>query len=449
MSDLPANLELEASILGTILAHNEMMDVVADTVTPRDFSQGLHQRIFEAAYQQFSTTGVSNPATLFPMFKEDPDIKELGGPSYLAKLTADTTAILDPRGMAKQLADTARRRRIVAGLREAAEAASDPNTSITEAIGLADDAMGEQAAQGIEEHGVEECFDEMLAGYQREKKGVTCGIATIDDAMGMLAPGSMNVVAARPGMGKTAWGLTYARCAAEKGYCGLYVSLEMPGDQLAQRMAADICFDTAKVPYEHIRDGHLTEQEHRAVLRAKQHVSRLPLRIASGSNLAVGRLAALIRRTKRRFEAHGGKLSFVVVDYLQLLRPDVRMRSEYEAVSEISTMLKSMAMQNDVALIALAQLSREVEKRDNKRPTLSDLRASGQIEQDADLVMFLLRPEYYLQQMEVPRENDRWEEHQAKLAEVRNQIQFIVGKRRNGVNKTSTGEFYGEYQAVR
>ncbi len=450
MSDLPQNLELEAQVLGMMLAHNETIDAVADLLKPEDFSEPLHQRIFASALHQFSTNGVSNPATLFGLFKDDPALKDLGGPSYLMQLTALQTGMLDPRGITAQLADTGRRRRMVEGLRDAIAAASDAHTPLGEAVGLADDAIGERVVQAVKDHSAEDCFDLMIAGYGRQTRGVTCGrIKCLDEAMGALAPGSMNVIAARPGMGKTAVALSYAIGAAEQGYGVLLISLEMPGEQLAQRMAADMLYDTLRVPYERIRDGNLEDHEYKAIQRAKNKVGELPLRIATGSSLAVGRLASLIRRTKRRFKAHGGSLDLVMVDYLQLLKTDVRLKSEYETISEISTALKSMAMDNEVALIALAQLSREVEKRDNKRPVLSDLRSSGQIEQDADVVLFLLREEYYLLKDEPPRGHDKWAEWQMALAEVRDKIRFICAKRRNGVEGTQTGQFYGEFQAVR
>lgn len=450
MADLPKNLELEAQVLGMMLAHNETVDTLADLLKAEDFAEPLHQRIFASALSQHSTNGVTNPATLHSLFKDDPAIKELGGPAYLMQLTAAQSGMLDPRGYATQLAETGRRRRIVEGLTNAIEAAADAYSPISDAIGLADDAIGERVLQSVKDHSVEDCFDQMLAGYEREVRGVTCGrIACLDGVMGRLAPGSMNVIAARPGMGKTAVALSYAIGAAEQGFGVLLVSLEMPGDQLAQRMAADMLYETLAVPYDRIRDGKLQDHERKAIMRTKQKVGELPLRIATGSSLAVGRLASLIWRTKRRFKAHGGSLDLVMIDYLQLLKTDVRLKSEYETISEISTSLKAMAMDNEVALIALAQLSREVEKRDNKRPVLSDLRSSGQIEQDADVVLFLLREEYYLLKEEPPRGQDKWAEWQMSLSEVRDKIKFICAKRRNGVEGTAVGQFYGEFQAVR
>ena len=447
--DLPANIELEPSVLAAILIDNGIIDLIADTLSAYDFSLGIHRRIFEAACHQHATTGVANPPTLAPLFKDDEDIKELGGPSYLAKLTASTAGQLDPKGFARQLAAIGRRRRVVEGLTAATAAARDQNVKISDAIGIADEAIGEKAISTIRESDASDCFDEMFEGYKTEDRGVTCTvIPTLDHLMGSLKPGSLNIMAGRPGMGKSAVSFSYARGAAENGHGTLLVSLEMPGDQIAQRMAADLCYDEHQIEYRNIRDGRLDADETALVRAAQGRVRQMPLRIACGSALPVGRLASLIRRTKRRFAAHGATLDLVVIDYLQLLRPDQR-GNRYEAITEISMALKAMALDNDVAILALAQLSRQVEQRDDKRPMLSDLRESGQLEQDADSVTFLLRQQYYLQKEEPPRSNDKYVEWQSKLAEVRDKIEFIVAKRRNGTEGSGLASFFGKYQAVR
>lgn len=449
--DLPSNVELEAAILGAILVDNSLIDAVADRVRTDDFFAPIHERIFEAICHQQSTNGVVNAATLFALFKDDEQIKELGGPSYLAKLSATPTGLLmDPRGMAKELAEIGRRRRIVLGLVEATNAALDSRSEIADAIGLADEAIGERAMQSISENDLAECFDQMFAGYDEDDRGVSCGIIpSLDHVLGNLKPGSMNVLAARPGMGKTATALSYGRGAAERGHGVLFVSLEMPGRELVQRVAADMCYDAHQIEYRAIRDGRLDREQRRMVEEAQARARALPLRIASGSALPVGRLASLIRRTKRRMAANDASLDLVIVDYLQLLRTDVRLRSEYEAVSEISCALKAMALDSQVAMMPMAQLSRAVEQRENKRPTLSDLRSSGQIEQDADVVAFLLREQYYLEQSAPPKGNEAYVEYESALAEVRDKIEFIVAKRRNGVQAAATGNFFGKYQAVR
>jgi replicative DNA helicase len=453
MSDaptLPANVELEASILGAMLADNGIIDLTADTLTSADFSEDLHRRVFEAACAQFSQTGTSNPATLYPLFKDDAAMKELGGPSYLAKLTASTTGQLDPKGFALQLAATGRRRRVVEGLMAATETARDPHANLSEAIGLADEAISERSAESIVEEDAADALEAVFQAQDDGETGAYCKIIpTLDHIMGRARPGNLIVLAARPGMGKTAVALSYGRGCAEQGYGTLVASLEMTNPELVERLASDVCYDTDPVPYRDVRDGRLDADQKALVRAAQDKLRSIPLRIASGSSVTLGRLSSLVRRTKRRMEARGQTLSVVIVDYLQLLRTDVRMSSRYETITEISIALKALAKQENVAVVALAQLSRQVEQREDKRPMLSDLRESGQLEQDADVVVFLLRQQYYLQKEEPPKGNEAYVEWQSALASCRDKIEFICAKRRGGVEGCGEGSFFGQYQAVR
>lgn len=450
--DATINVELEAALLGAVLIDNGLFDYVADIIAADDFAYGLHRRIYEAALQHHAETGVTSPAKLFPLFKEDPQIAEVGGPSYLAKLTADSSSLLAPIPIAKDLAAIGRRRRLVEGLKAATEAAQDPHTKIGEAIGIADEAMSERTRQAMDENSAGHFFDQMIKQHEDGDTGIECGrVPSLDAVLGKLKPGQFTVIAARPSMGKTAVAISYGIGAAQRGHGTVFYSLEMLGAEFAQRVASDLCYDQPKVdvPFEAIQTGQLGFDQMEQVQIAKEKANNLPLTIAAGTGLTVGRLASSIRRNKRRMEAAGNELKLVIVDYLQLLRTDVRMNSEYEAVSEISRTLKEIAIENGVSLVALAQLSRAVEQRENKRPMMSDLRSSGQIEQDADNIAFLLRQEYYLERERPPERNDKWEEYQSALAACREKIEFIGGKRRNGVVLSATGQFFGKYQAVR
>lgn len=451
--ELPNNVEHEAALLGAMLANNEVIDAVADLLTREDFFAAIHGDIFERAVTLYSQSGLANPPALVPFFKEDERIKQLGGVGYLAKLTGaiDYAILSNPTVLAKDIAELARRRRIVNGMRDAADAAGDLDRSITEAIGLADSAMEERGHDSVVEATGAECFDEMLEAYGREERGVTCGcIPSLDHVMGHALPGQLIIVGARPGMGKTAAALSYALGAARKGHGTLFVSLEMRKRELAQRMAADLCYDAHEIPYQAIRDGRLDDDQRHKVEQARDVMRELPFGVIDAGSLTVGRLGAMIRRTKRRMEAQGKKLGLVVVDYLQLLRAnETKGKSQYEQVSEISRTLKTIAKETGVAMVALAQLSREVERRPDKRPMLSDLRDSGQIEQDADVVLFLFREEYYLNKEKPPTNNEKWTDWQGAMADARGKIDFIVAKRRNGVEGTATGRFHGEFQAVR
>jgi replicative DNA helicase len=247
----------------------------------------------------------------------------------------------------------------------------------------------------------------------------------------------------------TAVAVSYALGSAQNGHGVLFATLEMSSRELAGRMAADMCYrDGRGIPYGAIRKGSLDEWQRKQVTRAGQHMCTLPFQVVEKGNLTTGRLNMLIRRHKRRMEAKGQKLELVVVDYLQLMRPD-RRGSKYEDVSEVSMALKAMAMDHGVAIMALAQLSRLVEQRPDKRPQLSDLRDSGQIEQDADVVLFLLREEYYLRLTEPDESDPKRAGWEASMDTARNRIEFIVAKRRNGETGTAIGQFHGAFQAVR
>jgi replicative DNA helicase len=286
-------------------------------------------------------------------------------------------------------------------------------------------------------------FDQAVAG-------VTCEvIPTLDKILGPIRPTHFDVGAGRPGMGKTAVAVSYARGAAKKGHGVLFFSLEMGGDELAERLLADDCFDEHRIPYEAIRDRKLDMIERREVCRAQERLAALPIQIIDKAGLSIGQIRSMVRRWRRRFAARGQSLDLVIVDYLQLVRGERRM-DRIEVVSEVSRALKEIAKDNHLGVLALSQLSRAVESRADKRPQLSDLRESGQIEQDADAVLFLLRPEYYLRKEGEPIFGDPdYEEWQAKLEKCQGRIEFIVAKRRGGREGSAWGEFLGPYQAVR
>jgi replicative DNA helicase len=218
----------------------------------------------------------------------------------------------------------------------------------------------------------------------------------------------------------------------------------MSEEELAERMACDLCFDSElQIPYSAVTDRRITVEQGRQIARAADMVRDLPLVIVDKGGDTLGKLNALVRRHKRRFAARNNRLELVVVDYLQLVSPDAREKDLYTRVSEVSKGLKSLAKNHDVSVMALCQLSRKVEERKDRRPQMSDLRDSGQIEQDADAILFLYAPEYYLLQEEPSPERD------AALLEETGKLEFIVAKRRRGPGGLAYGKFYRSFQAVR
>lgn len=446
------NVEAESAMLGAMFQENKLIDLAADILEPEDFSEPLHGRIFSLIVGEYSGGKRPTPLVIKKHLEGDATLEELGGNTYLARLASDMSGIFGFKDVCKQLAELAARRRIAEGLRAAADACEALDVPIPEIVSSADAAISTKSGESIAQPTGAECIDELFQSHVGKHSGVKCGkIASLDKLMGPLRPKQMVIAAGRPGMGKTAFALSYALGAAEAGHGVMFVSLEMSGAELGARMVADLAYrsDQQPIPYSEIRDGNWRLGDRETVLRLQDNLKRMPFRVIDAASLTVGRLNMLIRRHARRMEANGQKLELVVVDYLQLLSPDSRGRSTYEAVSEISRGLKMMAKEHNIAVLALAQLSRSVETRQGSRPQLSDLRDSGQIEQDADAVMFLLRQEYYLRQEEPKYDDPKRQVWEQLMSEAHNKIEFILAKRRNGVTGSAYGNFYGEFQAVR
>ena len=449
------NVDSEATILGALMIENKLIDKVADKLCAEDFSEALFGRIYSAIVREAALGRTANPVTLKPYLSDDPALLELGGIGFLATLTGSSGAVLMLDTCVQQVVDMAKRRKLIDGLTHAAALAASMDTTNEEVINAADAAlssMGEHE-DGIVQISAARAFDEMLAGYDEPTNGVTSGgqIECLDEVLGPIKPHHLDILAGRPGMGKTSAALSYAMGASAAGHGVLFVSLEMNRRELMQRATSDALFDGASgIPYEAIRDGRFTsDNARRRVYEASRLFRGLPLHLVDASSLTIGRLNMIVRRYKRRMEAAGQKLELVMVDYLQLVRPDFRTDNMNLAVSEVSRGLKGIAKQYDVGVMALAQLNRSVESRPDKRPMLSDLRDSGQIEQDADAVVFLYRDEYYLRQGK-PAENDaKFLDWQAAMDRCQGNIDFIVAKRRNGPGGSATGRFFGAYQAVR
>lgn len=450
MADPLANTEAEAWLLGAMMALNPSIDTIADIITEADFSEQLFGRIFAAIVREASLGKSANPVTLKGYFENDPDLAQLGGVGFLARLTGEVIP-MKPQEIAKQILDLSTRRHMRDGLTIAATACIDLALSPSEIVNLADAGLTITGKDDIHQPTGTQCFDELINGFGEVTTGVECRvIPELDHLLGPMRPKQLVIGAGRPGMGKTALALSYALGAAQAGHGVLFVSLEMSSHELAGRMAADMCFDgRGGIPFSSIRDGKLSEGQRRDICRARGMMEDMPFQVVDAGNLSIGRLNMLVRRHARRMAAKGYKLELIVVDYLQLLSPDTKGRSTYEAVSEVSRGLKALAKDHGVAVFALAQLSREVEKRPDKRPQLSDLRDSGQIEQDADAVLFLLRDEYYLRQEEPDERDPKREEWESDLSLVQGKIEFIVAKRRNGVTGKAMGAFHGAFQAVR
>ncbi len=448
------NIEAEADLLGAMLVNGRWIDYAADRLKPADFFEPTHATIFEIIVQESAKGNTVSPVTLKPYLENDEGLKELGGLRYLARLTGNTSLGIGFETQCAQVKEMSQRRKMQDGLEKAVLLAVDMEQPIEAIVSAADAAVSaEHGSDGVEQLTGLQCIDNLFDSYNQPNYGVKSNvIPALDRVMGLIRPKELIILAARPGMGKTACALSYAIGASQGGYGVLFVSLEMSGTELAARMVSDMCFNTHNetgVFYSKIRDNKCQGRDRDAIKNARRMMNDMPFRVVDAGKLTTGRLSMIIMRTKRRMEAQGQSLDLVVVDYLQLLSPDTRTGGLYEKVSEISMALKAAAKTHNVGIMALAQLSRQVESREGKRPQLSDLRDSGQIEQDADTVLFLLRDEYYHKQTEPEECSPEYPAWLEKQKAVENGIEYIIAKRRNGPAGTATGRFYGAFQAVR
>lgn len=450
------NTEAEAALLGALMVDNRALERVADLLEPDDFYLPAHAKIFSALQRDVIAGKVASPVTLRPYFEGDPDFSELGGYRYLAQLTGSGAALIGHRDIAQQVRELAQRRRLLASLQ--AIAVRDWNKTFAEIVAEAETAIaeaGRESDEGIVECTIGEAADRALKEAEDDTARVRCGIDPIDAALGPLFIRDLTIVAGRPGMGKSVFGQNYARGASERGHAAVMFSLEMRAEQLGARALAEMTFEPGTgrgaVPLDVVLARHKSREQVRRLLEAKDRLDALPFEVVDVPGCTVAKLNTLIRRWKRRYAAQGKKLELVVVDYLQLMIPDFRVRGgdRTEAITYISQGLKRAAKANDVHIIALSQLSRAVEQREDKRPHLSDLRDSGSIEQDADNVLFLFRAEYYLSATEPPIGDDKRARYEELLESCKNKLELLVPKRRMGKTGKAFGEFHAPFQAIR
>jgi replicative DNA helicase len=467
---LPANVEAEAAFLGAVLIDNRVLEEMQTQLAPLHFFEPIHARIFERILQLLDRKAVVTPVTLRPYFESDEALKELGGVAYLARLTADGQGLLAPRELAEQIYDLALLRELVSVGRNLVEAAMDTSESVEpmQQIELAEAALY-KVAEGAGTNNEAQSFGTATHTAIRaiEKafnsgghiSGKTTGLNSINAKIGGLHDSDLIILAGRPGMGKTSLATNIAFNAAERflndtqrdgiapeksiGAPTAFFSLEMSADQLATRILAE----QSGISSEALRVGRISREDFQQLSFASQRLAELPLFIDDTPALSIAALRARARRLKRRHN-----IGLIVVDYLQLLQGTGRANdNRVNEISEISRGLKTLAKELQLPVIALSQLSRAVEQREDKRPMLSDLRESGSIEQDADMVWFVYREDYYMRAGEpkTPTDNDppavhaKWEEWCAKMEQITGLSELIVAKQRHG----ATGKVRMKFEA--
>lgn len=452
------NLDAEAEIIGAVMLDNRAIHTVLEILDIEDLYEPLHQRILYEIQVMVADGKTANPVTLRPLFVNDPAIIDLGGPAYLARLTEEVAfGMIGTRDCARQIADLAARRRMYDVMVEkteaiadvAAEKLSDVTTGLDVAIAKAVSRrqVGSTLSLADAVDKTWKAIEENAAG-QRPRGAETDFVPDWNDLTGTMRPGEMIILGARPSMGKTATATSVALGSARRGHGVLFISLEMDYESITERMMADLMhWEKASTTYNDIQAGNIDLYNRDAFARMRVNIRDWPLIITDPSTLSARQLPMLVRRYQREMEAKGRKLELVIVDYLQLMKGE-KGQDRYALVTDASQMSKQTAKECGVAMLVLSQLSRGLEAREDKRPTLSDLRESGQIEQDADTVMFLHREEYYLERSK-PKAPNKLAEWEIAMQAAAGKMDIICAKRRKGRIGSRECNFIAEHQAVR
>ncbi len=449
----PNNIDAEQALLGAILVNNDAYYRVSDFLEPVHFFEDLHRRIYEVATSLIKAGKVATPITM-KTFLGDQDLGGITVSQYLARLAAEATTVINAEDYGRTIYDLAIRRNLINIGEDIVNNAFDapvensPREQIEEAerrlYAIAETGRADGGFQRFSD-ALTAAIDMAAAAYKREGalSGVSTGLVDLDKSLGGLQPSDLIILAGRPAMGKTslvtniAFNIAKAYRAEKQqdgslktvngGIVGFF-SLEMSAEQLATRIIAE----QSGVPSYKIRRGDMREDDFYKITEAAREMQSIPFYIDQTGGISIAQLAARARRLKRQ-----RGLDILIVDYLQLLSGSSKKgENRVQELTEITTGLKALAKELSVPLIALSQLSRQVESRDDKRPQLADLRESGSIEQDADVVMFVYRDEYYLKNKEPKPGTEEYFKWQTEMDQVHGKAEIIIGKQRHGPTGT-------------
>jgi len=447
----PANVEAEQALLGALLYDNGAFERISDALQPQHFFEPFHGRLFGAIEGQIRRGQLADPTLLATQFERDAAFQELGGVRYLADLVDRAPPAARAPDYARAIYDLALRRELIRIGGDIAEAAKagDPEATARDQIEAAEQQLYSLAETGGASGGlvaldvaIVSALDMAAEAYNRDGglSGISTGITDLDAKLGGLHPSDLIILAARPSMGKSSLAANIAFNVARRyawepqpdgtrktvnGGIVAFFALEMSAAQMAMRLLAEV----SGVPSDLIRRGDISATDFARLRDAATEIQEAPLYIDDTGGISISKLVARARRLKR-----SGGLDLIIIDYVQLITAGQGSRPEnrVQELSQITQGLKSLAKELRVPVIACAQLSRQVENREDKRPQLSDLRESGSIEQDADVVMSIYRESYYLSRTE-PREGTpehlTWSE---KMDLIRNEAEIIIGKQRHG-----------------
>lgn len=439
INHLPNNIEAEQAIIGSVLTNNEILDDISSIISEKTFYDPLHQKIYSAINNLIYKGMLANPITLKSYFENEKD--ELNIPEYLIKITKFATTSRQSIEYSKIIYDMYVRRELIKISENIIENAkiNDLNISGQSIIEESEKTLYDLAEKGSFnstlikfDYAVRQTIEMASSAYKNEEGivGVPTGLRDLDDRLGGLHKSDLIIIAGRPSMGKTALATNIAFHAAnkiqEKGEKGsiAFFSLEMSSEQLSTRILAE----QSRIKSNDIRRGKISEEQFEQFIETSKNISELPLYIDETPAISIAALSNRARRIKRLYG-----LDMIVIDYIQLMKATFSLKEgRVQEISEITQGLKALAKELSVPVLALSQLSRAVEQRDDKKPQLSDLRESGSIEQDADVVMFVYRESYYLKAKEPRPATVEHAEWQAKMNEVSHLAELIIGKQRHG-----------------
>ena len=446
--ELPNNIEAEQAVIGSILVTNELFDEINTIISSANFYDPMHQKIFSAIESLIYKVMLANPITLKNYFENEKD--DLNIPEYLVKITKFSTSVRQAVEYSKIIYDMFVRRELIKISEQTIDSAklNELDTNGQTIIENSERLLFDLAEKGSFNSSLVK-FDEAMkqtiemasAAYKNDEGivGVPTGLRDLDDKLGGLHQSDLIIIAGRPSMGKTSLATNIAFNAAQKLQDSgkkssiAFFSLEMSSEQLSTRIISE----QARISSNDIRRGRISDEQFDKFLETSKNIAELPLYIDETPAISIAAMSNRARRIKRLFG-----LDMIVVDYIQLMRGTTFNKDgRVQEISQITQGLKAIAKELAVPVVALSQLSRQVEQRDDHKPQLADLRESGSIEQDADVVMFVYREGYYLQRKEPREATVEHAEWQAKMNEVAHLAQIIIGKQRHGPIGNVTLEF--------
>ena len=451
---VPMNIEAEQALLAALLTSNSVYERISDFLRPEQFYDDVNGKIFEAIAKLLENNQLADPLTLKNYFLQKDEMELIGGDRYLIELAKNAPILSNTATYGKLIYDLYQRREILKISDEITNEANsfDPETDASQIIEKAEVKLYNLSSSGEISQDFKkfstslvEAINSAESAYKREGQlsGIATGFTDLDQLLGGFHKTDLIILAGRPSMGKTALATNIAFKMVntksiddenKKNVVGFF-SLEMSSEQLATRILAE----DSSISSEKIRRGQLNSNDFQKIVKSSQTLGDLSLYIDDSPNLSISALRTRARRLKRKYG-----LNAIVIDYLQLIRPSLsRPDNRVLEIAEMTRNLKSLAKELNIPVLCLSQLSRQVEQRDDKRPQLSDLRESGAIEQDADVVMFIYREEYYIERKEPSSGTEDYQKWQEKMAKIHNVAEVLVAKQRHGPIGKVTLHFEG------